>query len=125
MKIKIIIPINNSDFKDKIAKAVEPVLAPDMTVDVENLSEGTRSIESGSDSPGTLHSDACLSTHSPKPVPAPRINDQNENELSLSDQLLAVVSSFSSLPLEAARLSGCANGCAAASTILPSVFRYH
>ncbi|NEQ77287.1 MAG: hypothetical protein F6K23_32355 [Okeania sp. SIO2C9] len=46
MKIKIIVPINNSDFNDEIAQAVEPVLTPDMTVDVENISEGTRSIES-------------------------------------------------------------------------------
>ncbi|NEP03801.1 MAG: racemase [Okeania sp. SIO2G4] len=50
MKIKIIIPINNSDFNDEIAQAVEPVLTPDMTVDVENISEGTRSIESRYDS---------------------------------------------------------------------------
>ncbi|NES82065.1 MAG: AMIN domain-containing protein, partial [Moorea sp. SIO2B7] len=38
MKIKIIIPINNSDFNDEISQAVEPVLTPDMTVDVENIS---------------------------------------------------------------------------------------
>ncbi|NET61394.1 MAG: hypothetical protein F6K47_36295 [Symploca sp. SIO2E6] len=65
MKIKIIIPINNSDFNDEIALAVEPVLTADMTVDVANISEGNRCIESRYDSEISPKSPSKLFSASP------------------------------------------------------------
>lgn len=46
MKIKIIVPINNDIFNKEIEQAVQSFKAPDMEVDVENIDNGTKSIES-------------------------------------------------------------------------------
>lgn len=46
IKIKIIAPINSNAFNHIIAKAVQPVLNDNISIDVENISKGTSSIQS-------------------------------------------------------------------------------
>ena len=50
MKLKIIVPINNNVFNKPIKQAVISVLESDVTVDVENIPQGRRCIESRYDS---------------------------------------------------------------------------
>lgn len=45
MQIKIIVPIHNGRFNAMVKQAVEPVLTPDVSIDVENITEGTESIQ--------------------------------------------------------------------------------
>lgn len=46
IKIKIIVPANTREFNKRIRKAVEPVRAPDMRIDVENIKGGMPHIQS-------------------------------------------------------------------------------
>jgi len=46
MKLKIIIPVNTSAFTSLIRESIQPVLTPDMKVDIEAISAGTPYIES-------------------------------------------------------------------------------
>ena len=46
MKLKVIVPIATSKFNEGVAREVRAVLAPDADFDLENISEGTKSIES-------------------------------------------------------------------------------
>lgn len=46
MKLKIIIPVNTDAFTALIREAIQPVLTPDMTVDIEPITAGTPYIES-------------------------------------------------------------------------------
>lgn len=46
MKLKIIIPVNTDAFTGLIRDAIQPVLTPEMTVDIEPITAGTPYIES-------------------------------------------------------------------------------
>jgi len=45
IRIKLIVPINNNIFNTIFINAVSPVLPPDVIVDVENITQGIRSIQ--------------------------------------------------------------------------------
>lgn len=49
MKIRIIVPANTADFNESIKNAVLPVLPPDVSIDVANITEGQPHIENRSD----------------------------------------------------------------------------
>lgn len=49
MKVRLIVPANTSAFNDHMRKAVEPILTPDVELDVTNITGGIPHIESQTD----------------------------------------------------------------------------